>query len=209
MRPPDPPAFRAWAPWWSPPNLTVAELTERLRQRIDSVFLPRPLLIVDTLPRNTTGKLPHHALQELAGRHLQGRFAVNLRVAIEISPHHPSFAGHFPAFPVLPGAVLLDEALRLMQRERGLDLTRWKIASAKFLDVVRPADALSLEHEAAENGSIRFVIRVLDRPVASGTLSSVLPSIAAVSGGSASGALFPDDAAPAVPPRAAPSADTA
>ena len=35
-------------------------------KRIDPVFLPRPLLFVDSLPRNDTGKLPHEALLSLA-----------------------------------------------------------------------------------------------------------------------------------------------
>jgi acyl-coenzyme A synthetase/AMP-(fatty) acid ligase len=53
------------------PTLSVAALTEHLRQRIDPVFLPRPLIIVERLPRNATGKLPQQALQHLANRHLQ------------------------------------------------------------------------------------------------------------------------------------------
>jgi len=53
------------------PTLSVAALTEHLRQRIDPVFLPRPLIIVDRLPRNATGKLPQQELQHLAKRHLQ------------------------------------------------------------------------------------------------------------------------------------------
>jgi acyl-coenzyme A synthetase/AMP-(fatty) acid ligase len=48
------------------PGLSAAALTEQLRQRIDPVFLPRPLLIVENLPRNATGKLPQQALQILA-----------------------------------------------------------------------------------------------------------------------------------------------
>jgi acyl-coenzyme A synthetase/AMP-(fatty) acid ligase len=47
------------------PTLSIAQLTEALRQRIDPVFLPRPLLLVAELPRNATGKLPQHALQAL------------------------------------------------------------------------------------------------------------------------------------------------
>jgi acyl-coenzyme A synthetase/AMP-(fatty) acid ligase len=47
------------------PGLSVAQITELLRQRIDPVFLPRPLLIVERLPRNATGKLPQQALQDL------------------------------------------------------------------------------------------------------------------------------------------------
>jgi acyl-coenzyme A synthetase/AMP-(fatty) acid ligase len=35
---------------------------------MDPVFLPRPLVFVDALPRNATGKLPREALQQLARR---------------------------------------------------------------------------------------------------------------------------------------------
>jgi acyl-coenzyme A synthetase/AMP-(fatty) acid ligase len=35
------------------------------------VFLPRPLLLVDRLPRNATGKLPKAALEALAERRLR------------------------------------------------------------------------------------------------------------------------------------------
>jgi 3-hydroxymyristoyl/3-hydroxydecanoyl-(acyl carrier protein) dehydratase len=91
---------------------------------------------------------------------------------IEVPSDHPSFAGHFPKFPVLPGAVLLDAALQVIERERGIDLTQWQIASIKFLGVVRPGDALRLEHNVARlNGLIRFTVRVADRTVASGSLS--------------------------------------
>lgn len=92
--------------------------------------------------------------------------------AIEVPRDHPSFAGHFPQFPVLPGAVLLDAALHAIQRERGIDLTQWQIASVKFLGVVRPGDdALRLEHGVARSGLIHFTVRVADRTVASGSLS--------------------------------------
>jgi acyl-coenzyme A synthetase/AMP-(fatty) acid ligase len=53
------------------PGLTVAALTEQLRLLIDPVFLPRPLLIVDELPRNATGKLPQQALQGFADQQLR------------------------------------------------------------------------------------------------------------------------------------------
>ena len=51
------------------PSLTARQLTERLRRRVDPVFLPRPLLLVDELPRNATGKLPQQALLAFAERH--------------------------------------------------------------------------------------------------------------------------------------------
>jgi acyl-coenzyme A synthetase/AMP-(fatty) acid ligase len=47
------------------PTLDAASLLERLRERIDPVFLPRPLLFVERLPRSATGKLPREALLSL------------------------------------------------------------------------------------------------------------------------------------------------
>jgi acyl-coenzyme A synthetase/AMP-(fatty) acid ligase len=53
------------------PTLNATTLVEELRQRIDPVFLPRPLIWVDRLPRNDTGKLPQEALRQLAAQHLR------------------------------------------------------------------------------------------------------------------------------------------
>jgi acyl-coenzyme A synthetase/AMP-(fatty) acid ligase len=50
------------------PRLDAASIMLALRQRIDPVFLPRPLLLVEQLPRNATGKLPQHTLRALTAR---------------------------------------------------------------------------------------------------------------------------------------------
>ena len=47
------------------PGLDAKSLLKALRERIDPVFLPRPLLFVEALPRNNTGKLPREALKSL------------------------------------------------------------------------------------------------------------------------------------------------
>lgn len=44
------------------PGLTVQEVIERLAPGVDSAFIPRPLVIVESLPRNEVGKLPLAAL---------------------------------------------------------------------------------------------------------------------------------------------------
>ncbi len=53
------------------PGLSAAALTEHLRECIDPAFLPRPLLMVEQLPRNATGKLPLHTLQGFANSRLR------------------------------------------------------------------------------------------------------------------------------------------
>ena len=53
------------------PGIEASTLLAALRERIDPVFLPRPLLFVDALPRNGTGKLPRAALQALFQPHMR------------------------------------------------------------------------------------------------------------------------------------------
>lgn len=47
------------------PTLDGRQLLAELRQRIDAIFLPRPAIFVDALPRNSTGKLPRAGLTAL------------------------------------------------------------------------------------------------------------------------------------------------
>jgi acyl-coenzyme A synthetase/AMP-(fatty) acid ligase len=47
------------------PTLDARTLMAGLRPRLDAIFLPRPLVLVDALPRNSTGKLTRQALQSL------------------------------------------------------------------------------------------------------------------------------------------------
>ncbi len=51
------------------PDMTVAMLLAALRERIDAIFIPRPLVLLDALPRNSTGKLPRDTLLALAHAH--------------------------------------------------------------------------------------------------------------------------------------------
>ena len=51
------------------PGMGAACLLAALREHIDPVFLPRPLLFVEKLPRNRTGKLPRALLQALFQAH--------------------------------------------------------------------------------------------------------------------------------------------
>jgi acyl-coenzyme A synthetase/AMP-(fatty) acid ligase len=50
------------------PGLTSEAVLSALRERIDPAFLPRPLCLVEALPRNETGKLPRRAVDELVTR---------------------------------------------------------------------------------------------------------------------------------------------
>lgn len=55
------------------PGRTRTDLLAALRTRVDPAFLPRPLVLVDALPRNATGKLPRADLRALALAHAERR----------------------------------------------------------------------------------------------------------------------------------------
>jgi acyl-coenzyme A synthetase/AMP-(fatty) acid ligase len=50
------------------PGLEADAILRALRERIDAAFLPRPLILVDSLPRNSVGKVPREALLQLLHR---------------------------------------------------------------------------------------------------------------------------------------------
>jgi 3-hydroxyacyl-[acyl-carrier-protein] dehydratase len=93
-----------------------------------------------------------------------------MQSTLEIAADHPAYAGHFPAFPVLPGAVLIDAVFAALEQARHIDLTQWQLGVAKFLSAVRPGDPLRVEHDMSDGGVIRFTIRSTQRAVATGTL---------------------------------------
>lgn len=159
------------------PQLTAAEVRQALRLRVDAAFLPRPLVFVDALPRNDTGKIPREALRNLIearGRATRATADASAGIPLAVAADHPSFAGHFPGFPVVPGVVLLDEALFAIKSATGLD--RHRIAWAKFLRPVRPGQGLVVRHDVEASGTIRFEIIAGADKVATGCLAPTTAS---------------------------------
>lgn len=60
------------------PGMKASTLLAALRERVDAIFIPRPLVLLDGLPRNSTGKLPRGTLVALAHEH-QRKGAVHAR----------------------------------------------------------------------------------------------------------------------------------
>jgi 3-hydroxymyristoyl/3-hydroxydecanoyl-(acyl carrier protein) dehydratase len=97
--------------------------------------------------------------------------AGRIETALSVARDHPAFEGHFPGHPVLPGVVLLAEALAAIEAANGRRPDEWSISSAKFLAAVVPGTPLTLAHEALASGGIRFEIRSAHGVVANGTLA--------------------------------------
>lgn len=84
---------------------------------------------------------------------------------------HPATDGHFPGAPILPGVVLLDEALRVIERELKIEAAGWRLSAVKFLSPAAPGEPLRLEHQRLAGGSVRFTILAADRTVATGQMA--------------------------------------
>ncbi|MEM5317456.1 AMP-binding protein [Paraburkholderia sp. JHI869] len=172
------------------PTLPLADLQRALRERIDRAFLPRPLVFVDSLPRNDTGKLPHDVLAAFVALHVRGGFAPATKatsaavtkpastLSFTIPADHPALPGHFPGHPIVPGVVLLDHAIDAIGAALNRPFATWKLSSAKFLSPTAPGESLDLAWDAAASGAIRFTLRAGARDVASGVISDEMTDVA-------------------------------
>ena len=158
------------------PGLTRQQLTEALSQRIDPIFLPRPLRLLDSLPRDASGKLPRSELAKLAGEHDMARLKQVVHVDRTIAADHPAFPGHFPGDPIVPGVVLLDEVVDALSIELGcIDFPGVTVHSAKFLRPVRPGERVQIELIPTENRSVQFICSVGGETAVNGSLTLARP----------------------------------
>lgn len=89
----------------------------------------------------------------------------------DVPPHHPSFDGHFPGHPILPGVVMLAEAMAAVENATGTTARDWILEQAKFVRAVEPGARLAITHAMQPSGNLRFEIRDGDRVVASGAMA--------------------------------------
>jgi len=90
---------------------------------------------------------------------------------LTIPADHPAFAGHFPGMPIVPGVVLLDEALYAIASATGISLAACMINSVKFLSPLKPGEAAIIVHEVQDSGAIRFEIVCGIRKIVAGSVT--------------------------------------
>ena len=91
--------------------------------------------------------------------------------AIHIPADHPAFAGHFPGAPIVPGVVLLDEALHHIATALAVAPDHCTLTAVKFTSIVRPGQPLALRFETLPSGRVHFELESASQIVATGSLS--------------------------------------
>ena len=94
---------------------------------------------------------------------------VSDRASWALDAQWPVFAGHFPAHPVLPGALLLDWVVDAIQQQLSYTITG--VTQVKFQRAAEPGDQLRLSLRS-DAERVRFEVVALrgttEQPVASG-----------------------------------------
>ena len=154
------------------PGVDEHDVIAALRQRLEAVFVPRRIVQVAALPREATGKLVVRTLREFALAQLAAD-GQSVRLTREVPLDHPSFAGHFPGQPLLPGALILSEVLEAIGQVPALVArlgAHPTLAAAKFLAPVGPGAHLVIEltPEQGSTAGVRFEVRRGELLAASG-----------------------------------------
>lgn len=143
------------------PGIDKAAIVAHLRDRIDPVFLPRPLMLVASLPRNAAGKLSRDDLKALA---------LSAQEWQSVPASHPALAGHFPGNPVVPGAWLLTLVERAVRQQFGDGLHVLGMPEVSFRSPLRPEDRFRIVIDRIAPDRVGFRIEGEAALVADGTL---------------------------------------
>lgn len=72
-----------------------------------------------------------------------------------IAADHPCLPGHFPGRPIVPGVVLLDEALRAVATEIRLPVPL-RLSRVKFMGPLLPDEPATVLVDEPRNGRLAF-----------------------------------------------------
>lgn len=88
-------------------------------------------------------------------------------VELRIAASHPSLPGHFPARPIVPGVVLLDQAIAAAESWLEQPLRIASLQQAKFTRPLLPEETATLALTLKDR-ELRFEIQRADDRIAQG-----------------------------------------
>jgi len=89
-----------------------------------------------------------------------------------IQADHPSLPGHFPGAPLVPGVVILDEVVAVLDEWRR-DSQLSAIHNVKFLAPLKPDQLFTISLFATSKDEVSFCCRAEERVIVEGRLAVV------------------------------------
>ena len=95
--------------------------------------------------------------------------------AFTIAYDHPSLAGHFPGNPIVPGVVILDQVIRIWQKNNQQKNPQvvTTMQNAKFINILHAEITCSIRYTKKNTQKIDFVVlqESSDKVICKGTFS--------------------------------------
>jgi len=151
-----------------------------LRDWFEPVLIPRRWRFLDQLPANDRGKTTAAALArvfDLPSQPLlpdirgERRDTDRVELELHVPPDLVHFEGHFPGYPILPGVVQIDWAMRFARTLLPCRGEFSAMENIRFQSIVRPGMQLSLTLMLKDAGTrIAFAYSAGGRKCSSGTI---------------------------------------
>lgn len=94
-----------------------------------------------------------------------------LRAPLLVDADHPCLPGHFPGRPVVPGVVVLERVVELIEAAHG-PLPPLRLPQVKFTAPLLPGEPAEIEVDDAGAGRWRFRVRRGEVLLASGEVAA-------------------------------------
>lgn len=94
----------------------------------------------------------------------------NVCIDFAIDGNLPCFKGHFPGFPILPGIVQLDWAVRIASERFGFSATPREVLKLKFKSVIIPPKEVKLTLSRISPVEVQFEFTSAQQQHSSGKL---------------------------------------
>ena len=153
----------------------VANLKAKLKDKLESIAIPRQWRFITQLPQNAQAKLNKQYLKSLFQPMLlpvvleQKLVDVQAQFELEFTPELECFKGHFPTFPIFPGVGQVG-FVQHFAKQTWADL-QWcnGFEQLKFQELIYPYSVVQLKLTRKLN-KISFEILGDDKTIASGRL---------------------------------------
>lgn len=153
----------------------VAALKIQLKDKLESIAIPRQWRFLHQLPQNSQSKLNKNALQALFQTMLfpvvleQQQHAEEVQFKLEFPAELACFKGHFPNYPIYPGVGQIG-FIQHFAKQIWADLD-WcnGYEQLKFQDLIRPYTVLQLKLQRKLH-KVHFEMSTSDKILASGRL---------------------------------------